>query len=105
MSGILYHFPNFVLDTGVGTKIVFLQANVPNRMRQDTYMSRRKLLYDLNTLKSHEVAAILGITSRTLRNWLQAKRIPEPKRDPETGFRLWNQQDVETIRGIMGVKR
>ena len=68
-------------------------------------MSKRKPLYDSNTLKSHEVAAILGVTSRTLRNWLQAKKIPEPKRDPVTGFRLWSQQDVDTIRVIVGVKR
>ena len=68
-------------------------------------MSKRTPLYDSNTLKSHEVAAILGVTSRTLRNWLQAKKVPEPKRDPETGFRLWSQQDVVSIRGIMGVKR
>jgi DNA-binding transcriptional MerR regulator len=68
-------------------------------------MNKRKPLYDSNTLKSHEVAAILGVTGRTLRNWLQAKKIPEPRRDPKSGFRLWSQQDVETIRRIMGVKR
>jgi DNA-binding transcriptional MerR regulator len=68
-------------------------------------MPKRKRLYDANTLKSHEVAEILGITDRTLRNWLQAKKIPEPRRDAKTGFRLWSHQDVETIRSIMGVKR
>ena len=68
-------------------------------------MRKRKPLYDSSILKSHEVAAILGVTSRTLRNWLQAKKIPEPRRDPKTRFRLWSQQDVETIREIMGVKR
>jgi len=68
-------------------------------------MPKRKPLYNSSTLKSHEVAEILGITARTLRNWLQAKKIPEPRRDPDSGFRLWSYQDVETIRSIMGVKR
>ena len=68
-------------------------------------MASRQPLYNSNTLKSHEVAEILGITDRTLRNWLQAKKIPEPRRDPQSGFRLWSYQDVDTIRSIMGVKR
>ncbi len=68
-------------------------------------MAKRVPLYDSNNLKSHEVAEILGITARTLRNWLQAKKIPEPRRDPKSGFRLWSYHDVDTIRSIMGVKR
>ena len=68
-------------------------------------MAGRQPLYDSNTLKSHEVAEVLGVTARTLRNWLQAKKIPEPRRDPQSGFRLWSYQDVDTIRSIMGVKR
>jgi DNA-binding transcriptional MerR regulator len=52
-------------------------------------------------LKSQEVADVLGITKRTLMNWLRAQKIPEPDRNQTTRYRRWTPQDVERIRQII----
>jgi len=49
-------------------------------------------------LKSQEVADVLGITKRTLMNWLRAKKIEEPERNQANRYRRWTAQDVERIR-------
>ena len=52
-------------------------------------------------LSTGQVAEILGITKRTLKNWLKAKWIPEPERNPANRYRRWTLQDVETVRRIL----
>jgi len=52
-------------------------------------------------LSTGQVAEILGITKRTLKNWLKAKWIPEPERNPANRYRRWTVQDVETVRRIL----
>jgi DNA-binding transcriptional MerR regulator len=52
-------------------------------------------------LRTAQVAEILGITKRTLKNWLKAKWIPEPERNPANRYRRWTLQDVETVRRIL----
>jgi excisionase family DNA binding protein len=54
-------------------------------------------------LKTHEVAATLGVTITTVYNWLREGRIPEPQRNPVTRYRLWTVKDVELIRNLMTV--
>ena len=49
-------------------------------------------------LRSQEVADLLGITKRTLMNWLRTERIPEPERNQANRYRRWTPQDVERIR-------
>ena len=49
-------------------------------------------------LRSQEVADVLGISKRTLMNWLRTQRIPEPERNQANRYRLWTTQDVERIR-------
>ena len=49
-------------------------------------------------LKSQEVADVLGITKRTLMNWLRAQKIPEPDRNQANRYRRWTAQDVDRIR-------
>jgi len=49
-------------------------------------------------LKSQEVADVLGITKRTLMNWLRAQKVPEPDRNQANRYRRWTAQDVERIR-------
>jgi len=49
-------------------------------------------------LKSQEVADVLGITKRTLMNWLRAQKIVEPERNQANRYRRWTAQDVERIR-------
>ncbi len=49
-------------------------------------------------LRTAEVADILGVTKRTLKNWLRREFIPEPKRNPVNRYRLWTLEDVEAVR-------
>jgi DNA-binding transcriptional MerR regulator len=49
-------------------------------------------------LTSQEVADVLGITKRTLMNWLYAQKIEEPERNQMNRYRRWTPQDVERIR-------
>lgn len=48
--------------------------------------------------QSGQVAAILGISPRTLYRMLADGRIPEPMRNPENRYRLWTAVDVQNIR-------
>ena len=52
-------------------------------------------------LNTGQVADILGITKKTLKNWLKAGRIPEPQRNPMNRYRRWTLQDIESIRRIV----
>jgi DNA-binding transcriptional MerR regulator len=52
-------------------------------------------------LKSQEVADVLGITKRTLMNWLRSEKIAEPERNQANRYRRWTLQDVERIRQTM----
>jgi len=56
----------------------------------------------LEVLTSEEVASILGVTKRTLKNWLRSGRIPEPRRNPSNNYRIWTLTDVEVVRRILG---
>jgi DNA-binding transcriptional MerR regulator len=55
-------------------------------------------------LRSQEVADILGITKRTLMNWLRSQRIPEPQRHPMNRYRRWTPDDVARIRQTIAEK-
>lgn len=52
-------------------------------------------------LTSAQVAEILGVTKKTLKNWLRAGRIPEPDRNPRNRYRVWTLEEVEAIRQIL----
>lgn len=56
---------------------------------------------DTSALTSEQVATILGVTKRTLKNWLRSGKIPEPRRNPRNNYRLWTLTDVEVIRHIL----
>jgi len=56
---------------------------------------------DLSYLRTGQVAEILGITKKTLKNWLKSEFIPEPIRHPVNRYRRWTLQDVESIRRIL----
>ena len=55
-------------------------------------------------LNSQEVADVLGITKRTLMNWLKTQKIPEPERNQANHYRRWTAQDVERIRQFIAEK-
>jgi predicted DNA-binding transcriptional regulator AlpA len=52
-------------------------------------------------LRTAEVADILGVTKRTLKNWLSREVIPEPERNPSNRYRRWTLEDVETVRRFL----
>jgi DNA-binding transcriptional MerR regulator len=56
---------------------------------------------EISYLSTGQVAEILGITKKTLKNWLKAELIPEPYRNPMNRYRRWTLQDVEGIRRIV----
>jgi DNA-binding transcriptional MerR regulator len=56
---------------------------------------------EIHYLSTGQVAEILGITKKTLKNWLKASFIPEPQRNPINRYRRWTLQDIESIRRIV----
>jgi DNA-binding transcriptional MerR regulator len=64
-------------------------------------MSQSESLRDAPYLTTGQVAEILGITKKTLKNWLKANVIPEPNRNPMNRYRRWTLQDIEGIRRIL----
>ncbi len=56
---------------------------------------------ELPYLRTAEVADILGISKRTLKNWLRDEFIAEPQRNPSNRYRLWTLEDVEAIRRVL----
>jgi len=68
-------------------------------------MSQTKGDREMPYLNTGQVAEILGITKKTLKNWLKASLIPEPQRNPMNRYRLWTLQDIESIRRIMNERK
>jgi DNA-binding transcriptional MerR regulator len=64
-------------------------------------MSQTAGLREVPYLSTGQVAEILGITKKTLKNWLKASLIPEPQRNPMNRYRRWTLQDIESIRRIL----
>jgi excisionase family DNA binding protein len=44
---------------------------------------------DTQYLTTAEVAEAIQVTKATIKNWLRAKKIPEPRRHPGNGYRQW----------------
>jgi DNA-binding transcriptional MerR regulator len=60
---------------------------------------------EMSYLRTGQVAEILGITKKTLKNWLKAQFIPEPVRHPVNRYRRWTLQDIESIRRILSERQ
>ena len=52
-------------------------------------------------LTTARVARILGITKRTLHNWIKAGKVTGPEVNPENGYLQWTMSDVETVRTVL----
>jgi DNA-binding transcriptional MerR regulator len=44
---------------------------------------------------------MLGITKRTLHNWVKAGRITPPEINPDNGYLQWTMSDVDTVRHVL----
>lgn len=49
-----------------------------------------------------EVIKILGISRKTLYLWEEAGKIPKAKREPMSGYRYWNKDDIKRLKKITG---
>jgi DNA-binding transcriptional MerR regulator len=52
-------------------------------------------------LTSARVARILGITKRTLHNWIKVGKSPAPDANPNNGYLQWTMTDVEVVRNVL----
>jgi DNA-binding transcriptional MerR regulator len=52
------------------------------------------------TYTTQEVANIVGVTKKTLLNWLKSNKIPEPIRDETNNYRVWTAADIAFIQNI-----
>jgi len=52
-------------------------------------------------LTTARVARILGITKRTLHNWIKAGKVPGPEVNPENGYLQWTMSDIEVVRNVL----
>jgi predicted site-specific integrase-resolvase len=75
---------------------------IPSRLKANqTSMSQSDRAREPSYLSTGQVAEILGITKKTLKNWLKSELIPEPERNPMNRYRRWTLNDIETIRRIL----
>jgi DNA-binding transcriptional MerR regulator len=64
-------------------------------------MAEAENRHEISYLRTGQVAEILGITKKTLKNWLKAEFVPEPIRNPVNRYRRWTLQDIESIRRLL----
>jgi excisionase family DNA binding protein len=55
------------------------------------------------TYTTQEVANIVGVTKKTLLNWLKLNKIPEPIRNQRNNYRIWTAEDIAFIQNIKAV--
>ena len=51
-----------------------------------------------------DVIEILGIARRTLYNWEKAGKIPKPKRNRLSNYRVYMVGDIKRIKKLMGLE-
>ncbi len=49
-------------------------------------------------LTSAQVAAAIGVSKRTLHNWIKSGKIVVPETNPDNGYYRWRLADVEAVR-------
>lgn len=52
-------------------------------------------------LTTARAARILGVSKRTLHNWIKAGKVPPPESNPENGYLQWTMSDVAVIRNVL----
>ena len=56
-------------------------------------------------LTTPEVSEMFGVTRATLYRWIKEGKIPEPARDPENGWPIWQQPDLDAVARAMNKRR
>jgi predicted site-specific integrase-resolvase len=52
-------------------------------------------------LNTSEVAEMFGVTRTTLDRWIREGKIPEPARNPENGWPIWQQPELDAIAKVL----
>jgi predicted site-specific integrase-resolvase len=52
-------------------------------------------------LSTPEVSEMFGVTRATLYRWVKEGRIPEPARDPENGWPIWQQPELDAVARVL----
>lgn len=48
-------------------------------------------------LSTTEVAEMFGVDRTTLYRWIREGKIPDPARDPDTGWPVWTQPELDAV--------
>ena len=48
-------------------------------------------------LSTLEVAELFGVSRATLARWVKEGIVPEPARDPENGWPIWQQPELDAV--------
>ena len=56
-------------------------------------------------LSTPEVSEMFGVSRATLYRWIKEGTIPEPARDPENGWPIWQQPELDAVAKATKKKR
>ena len=56
-------------------------------------------------LTTPEVSEMFGVSRATLYRWIKDGLIPEPARDPESGWPIWQQPELDAVAKAMRNKK
>ena len=56
-------------------------------------------------LNTSEVAEMFGVTRSTLYRWLETGLIPEPMTDQESGWKVWQQSELDAVANLLEQKK
>lgn len=48
---------------------------------------------------------MFNVTRVTLYRWIEQGKIPEPMRDPETDWHIWQQAELDVVARLVGTMR
>ena len=56
-------------------------------------------------LNTSEVAGMFGVTRATLYRWLETGLIPEPMTDQDSGWKVWQQPELDAVANLLEQKK
>lgn len=56
-------------------------------------------------LSTSEVAEMFGVTRATLHRWVDQGKIPEPLRDPDNDWPIWQQIQLDAVAKLVKIKK
>jgi predicted site-specific integrase-resolvase len=56
-------------------------------------------------LSTAEVVELFEVSKATLYRWIREGKLPEPARDPESGWPVWQQPDLDALAKVMNQRK